>query len=130
MSGKSTLLKQMCILYGEGISMDDRKVWRTEIFNVILQSCTRTIQAMAEEDIDLEMDVYDVLDLIWPALRFREYLVPNKVPSQKIVHLERAQHEVMPQLYLRAFKLFWADSGVQLAMMKGNEYYSLVENLN
>jgi guanine nucleotide-binding protein subunit alpha, other len=35
----------------------------------------------------------------------------------------------MPQQYYQAFSSLWDDKGVQLAMLKGNEY-ALHDNLN
>lgn len=51
-SGKSTLLKQMKLIYNAGFSRTERLEWRPVVFSNIIQSFRLISSAMVELDID------------------------------------------------------------------------------
>ena len=54
-SGKSTILKQMRLIYTkDGFSKNEKEEWRVIIFNNILDGLRMTVAAMEEYGIDFE----------------------------------------------------------------------------
>lgn len=53
-SGKSTILKQMKLIYAQGFSKNEKLEWRPVIFANILQSFRLIFDAMNEFNIKLE----------------------------------------------------------------------------
>eukprot|EP00050_Salpingoeca_kvevrii_P010881 m.11122 g.11122 ORF g.11122 m.11122 type:complete len:349 (+) comp3131_c0_seq1:674-1720(+) len=74
-SGKSTLIKQMQIIYGKGFDEDDRRGFTVLVYRNILQSMKNMLDAldrfhMTLEDKSLESRAYDLLDI--PVASFSE----------------------------------------------------------
>ena len=49
-SGKSTILKQMKMIYAEGFSSQDRKQWRVVIFTNLVNAFQTILTAMEETE--------------------------------------------------------------------------------
>ncbi|TAQ88101.1 hypothetical protein B7494_g3554 [Chlorociboria aeruginascens] len=110
-SGKSTILKQMRLIYTkDGFSKNEKEEWRAIIFDNILDGLRMTIDAMEEFKIDFE---YENTTVHLPTLLQERDLRPS---------------EPIPMEYLRAFKDMWRDPGIQKAIERGNEY-ALHDNL-
>ena len=50
-SGKSTILKQMKMIYAEGFTSNDRKQWRVVIFTNLINAFQTILSAMEEQEI-------------------------------------------------------------------------------
>ncbi|KAI4615078.1 uncharacterized protein J4E87_004414 [Alternaria ethzedia] len=110
-SGKSTVLKQMRIINAGGFQSLERKTWRATIFNNLVSAFQTIYAAMQEDDIDFEDD---------DNIRYSEMV--NSAP-------DIGTEEPMPEEFHTAFNSLWADKGVQLTILKGNQY-ALHDNLN
>ncbi|KEY66085.1 hypothetical protein S7711_09205 [Stachybotrys chartarum IBT 7711] len=103
-SGKSTILKQMKLIYSQGFSKNEKLEWKPIIFNNIIQAFQTIRDAMAELDIEFDD--------------------PENEKNMAHVSVERelSLHEKLPQDYLAPIKALWQDKGVKAAIAKGNEY--------
>ncbi|KAF1815628.1 guanine nucleotide binding protein, alpha subunit [Eremomyces bilateralis CBS 781.70] len=110
-SGKSTVLKQMRVIHTGGFSRNERKQWRAVIFNNLINAFNTIFLVMEEHDEMFEDQANT------------EYM--NKIKGDP----EIGPEERMPAEYLVAFNTLWDDRGVQMAMLKGNEY-ALHDNLS
>ncbi|KZZ99046.1 G protein alpha subunit [Moelleriella libera RCEF 2490] len=109
-SGKSTILKQMKLIYSQGFNKHERLEWKPVIFNNIIQSFRTILEAMTE----LEF-AFDNAD-------------NEKYMARILVEYEISPEDKLPQEYLQPIKTLWQDSGVKQAIAKGNEY-ALHDNL-
>ncbi|PBP21447.1 G protein alpha subunit [Diplocarpon rosae] len=110
-SGKSTILKQMRLIYTkDGFTQTEKEEWRVIIFNNILDGLRMTINAMEDFGITFE---YENTSAHLPIIMQEKDLRP---------------YEPIPFEYLRAFKDMWSDSGIQKAIQRGNEF-ALHDNL-
>merc|ERR1711977_535165 len=110
-SGKSTILKQMRLIYTkDGFTKNEKEEWRVIIFNNILDGLRMTIDAMDEFGITFEFD--------------------NTTAHLPVIMQEKdlRPYEPIPVEYLRAFKDMWRDPGIQKAIERGNEF-ALHDNL-
>lgn len=109
-SGKSTILKQMKLIYANGFSKREKLEWKPVVFNNIVQSMRLIHEAMEELGIEFE----------------------KKDNEKHIAHIqvdfEVSPNEPMPDDYLEPVKELWEDTGVQHAITKGNEF-ALHDNL-
>ncbi|OCL01028.1 guanine nucleotide binding protein, alpha subunit [Cenococcum geophilum 1.58] len=110
-SGKSTVLKQMRVIHAGGFSKTERKQWRAIIFNNLVSAFQTIFGAMQEQETDFEDD---------DNIRYAELIAADP---------EIGLEESMPLDCLAAFNSLWADKGVQLAILKGNQY-ALHDNLS
>jgi guanine nucleotide-binding protein subunit alpha len=110
-SGKSTILKQMKLIYTQGFTKTERLEWRPVIFNNVVQSFRAIHEAMQEMGMDFE------------------HPENEKNMAQILVECEIGAEEKMPQSYLAPIKALWEDAQVQAAIAKGNEY-ALHDNLD
>ncbi|KAF2432719.1 guanine nucleotide binding protein, alpha subunit [Tothia fuscella] len=110
-SGKSTVLKQMRVIHAGGFNKAERKQWRVIIFNNLVNAFQIILGAMEEQRTDFE-DHDNV--------RYAEYIASDP---------DIGPNEPMPMDSMHAFTSLWADKGVQVAMLKGNEY-ALHDNLS
>lgn len=53
-SGKSTVLKQMKLIYAQGFSKSEKLEWKPVVFNNVVQSFQLILEAMNEMDIGFE----------------------------------------------------------------------------
>lgn len=53
-SGKSTVLKQMKLIYSQGFSKNERLEWKPVVFSNIVQSFKVIFEAMGDQDIAFE----------------------------------------------------------------------------
>ncbi|KAG6023124.1 G-Protein alpha subunit [Claviceps citrina] len=109
-SGKSTILKQMRLIYSQGFNKNERLEWKPVVFSNIIQSFRILFGAMTE--LQYSFDSPD----------------NEKRMAHILVELELSQEDKLPPDYLEAIKILWQDSGVQRAIAKGNEY-ALHDNL-
>ncbi|KAL2162616.1 hypothetical protein VTH06DRAFT_6452 [Thermothelomyces fergusii] len=110
-SGKSTVLKQMKLIYAQGFSKHEKMEWKPVVFTNILQSFRLISDAMNEMNIAFENPENE------------------KHMAQMMVDYEMTADEPLPEEYLEPVKRLWADAGVRKAMEKGNEY-ALHDNLD
>jgi len=110
-SGKSTILKQMRLLYADGFKRDERKSWKNIIFHNL---------------IDAFLVLFEIATAQRTALED-----PGNLDYVRLLNTERdiGPNEPIPIDYLHCFADLWSDAGIQLAMLKGNEY-ALHDNLN
>ncbi|KAH0545149.1 hypothetical protein FGG08_000761 [Glutinoglossum americanum] len=109
-SGKSTILKQMRLLYASGFSKNEREDYRCIIFSNILNAFKILVEAMEQLEIPLEN-------------RENEKYLPLIALDRDLDHGER-----FPIEYLKPLKSMWADAGLKRAVEKGNEF-ALHDNL-
>ncbi|KAH7326211.1 G protein alpha subunit [Stachybotrys elegans] len=109
-SGKSTILKQMKLIYSQGFSKNEKLEFKPIIFNNIIQAFKTINEAMIELNI--------------------EYQDPENEKHMAHVMADReiSLHEKLPFDLLAPIKSLWEDSGVKAAVAKGNEY-ALHDNL-
>ncbi|KAI9767798.1 MAG: G-Protein alpha subunit [Geoglossum simile] len=110
-SGKSTILKQMRLLYASGFSKNEREDYRCIIFSNILNAFKILVDAMDQLEIQFENEENG------------EYL--------PLIALDRGldNGEKFPIEYLKPFKSMWVDPGLRVAVEKGNEF-ALHDNLS
>ncbi|KJZ78737.1 Guanine nucleotide-binding protein alpha-2 subunit [Hirsutella minnesotensis 3608] len=109
-SGKSTILKQMKLIYSQGFNKHERLEWKLVIFSNIVQSFRAISEAMTE--MGYHFDNSD----------------NEKCMAHILVEREVGLHESLPRDYIEPIKTLWRDSGVRAVMAKGNEY-ALHDNL-
>ncbi|KAK5987524.1 Guanine nucleotide-binding protein alpha-2 subunit [Cladobotryum mycophilum] len=109
-SGKSTILKQMKLIYSQGFSKSERLDWKPVVFSNIIQSFKTIQEAMHE--LGYEFDHPD----------------NEKYMAHILVEYEISPDGRLPEDYLDPIKALWQDSGVKAAIGKGNEY-ALHDNL-
>lgn len=94
----------MRLIHTTGFTSSEREQYRQIIFSNLAISMRMMLEAMESFGIALERDANDDhIDLL-------------------IEEREIGQREPMPREFLVAFKDMWADSGVQVAVRRGNEY--------
>ncbi|KAG9243725.1 guanine nucleotide binding protein, alpha subunit [Calycina marina] len=112
-SGKSTILKQMKLIYTkDGFTKNEKEEWRVIIFNNVLDGLRMAISAMEEYDISFENE--SAAEAHVALVQQEKDLRPN---------------EAVPSAYLKAFKELWKDVGIQKVVEKGNEF-ALHDNLD
>ncbi|KAI0473280.1 G protein alpha subunit [Xylariaceae sp. FL0804] len=109
-SGKSTVLKQMKLIYAQGFSKDEKLEWKPVVFNNVIQSMRLIFEAM--EDYSIEFDQRE----------------NEKNKEMVLADVEIGPNDHLPEDYLQPIKSLWGDGGVQKAILKGNEY-ALHDNL-
>lgn len=110
-SGKSTILKQMKLIHASGFSKNDRDDYRVIIFSNLLNSFKIILEAMESYDLTFQNEENEAyVELV-------------------IMERELGRQEPFPKEYQKAFASLWADSGVQTAVHRGNEF-ALHDNLN
>jgi guanine nucleotide-binding protein subunit alpha len=106
------VLKQMRIIKAGGFGKQERQAWRATIFNNLVSAFQTIYAAMQEDDTDFEDE---------------ECIVSR--PMRRIHSWPRWTEESMPEDFLHAFNALWADKGVQITILKGNQY-ALHDNLS
>ncbi|EDQ89271.1 uncharacterized protein MONBRDRAFT_25538 [Monosiga brevicollis MX1] len=101
-SGKSTIIKQMRIIYGQGFNESDRLAYKPLVYRNIITSMKRMLDALDQlslqlADSSLEEDAYDKLDVD-----------VNTVDA------------IEP--YYPLLKKLWNDNGIQQVFQRRNEY--------
>ncbi|KAL2268705.1 hypothetical protein VTJ83DRAFT_3551 [Remersonia thermophila] len=109
-SGKSTVLKQMKLIYAQGFSKHEKMEWKPVVFTNIIQSFRTIYDAMNDLGIKFENPENE------------------KNMAQILVDYEMTAAEPLPEEYLMPVKKLWVDAGVRQAMERGNEY-ALHDNL-
>ncbi|RYP28562.1 hypothetical protein DL767_007168 [Monosporascus sp. MG133] len=109
-SGKSTVLKQMRLIYAQGFTKSEKLEWKPVVFNNVVQSMRVIFDAMNENNIEFENKDNE------------------KNQALLLVDYEISPNDSLPPEYLEPIKSLWADAGVQKATLKGNEY-ALHDNL-
>ncbi|KAH7357927.1 guanine nucleotide-binding protein alpha-2 subunit [Plectosphaerella cucumerina] len=109
-SGKSTVLKQMKLIYTQGFSKNEKMEWKPVVFNNVVHSFRTIFEAMKELHVAFE-----------------------NPENEKHMAFLQDDHEInardpLPKEYLAPVKSLWADGGVQRAIEKGNEF-ALHDNL-
>ncbi|KAI9767182.1 MAG: G-Protein alpha subunit [Geoglossum umbratile] len=110
-SGKSTILKQMKLIYASGFSGSDRDNFRCIIFSNILHSLKTVLAAMEAYSLAFELE--------------------ENEGYRGLISLDRTltPGEPLPMEYLAPLKSLWADKAVRRTVKRGNEY-ALHDNLS
>jgi guanine nucleotide-binding protein subunit alpha len=127
-SGKSTVLKQMRLIHAGGFSKNERKLWRVHIFQNLTNAFQIILDAMEEQDTEFEDDD----NYVSSSMSIYCWRDSNALQQwAQLIHSDPdiGPEDDMPYQCLHAFTSLWADKGIQLAMLKGNEY-ALHDNLN
>ncbi|RYC55606.1 hypothetical protein CHU98_g10606 [Xylaria longipes] len=103
-SGKSTVLKQMKLIYAQGFSKTEKLEWKPVVLINVIQSLRLIFDAMEDYAIEFE----------------RKENENNK--ELVLEDVEIGPNDPLPPNYLQPIKSLWADAGVQKAILKGNEY--------
>lgn len=117
----------MRIIHKGGFTKEERRQWRVIIFGNLVNAFQILFASMDEQETDFE----DEENFVRHALRPRKtsaYVSQHwaqLILSNPDIH----QNEPLPVEYLTAFNNLWQDRGIQLAMLKGNEY-ALHDNLS
>lgn len=103
-SGKSTILKQMRIIYSEGFHLDERK----EIRQVIFSNMIVAFKIIAEEMRELGQD----------------YQNSDSEEHEKVIAAaeDLGPEDQFPQKCLPSMKALWNDPSVQQTIKRGNEF--------
>ncbi|KAI4198576.1 MAG: hypothetical protein LQ346_002729 [Caloplaca aetnensis] len=103
-SGKSTILKQMRIIYSEGFHLDERK----EVRQVIFSNMIVAFKIIAEEMREIGMD----------------YMIPESHEHERVIAAAEdiGADDTFPPQCLPAMKALWKDPSVQATIKRGNEY--------
>ncbi|KAK7436673.1 hypothetical protein CaCOL14_005770 [Colletotrichum acutatum] len=130
-SGKSTVLKQMKLIYAQGFSKNEKLEWKPVVFNNIVQSFRLIQDAMTEMGIEFSNPENEASDPRKSSCR-RQSRATTSRHSKHMAHI-LVEHEInaqdpLPRDYLQPVKELWVDSGVKQAIAKGNEF-ALHDNL-
>ncbi|KAJ8129034.1 hypothetical protein O1611_g4599 [Lasiodiplodia mahajangana] len=106
-SGKSTVLKQMKLIYAQGFSKTEKLEWKPVVLINVIQSLRLIFEAMEDYSIEFELEENE---------RFPDAVVEKAWPS-----LQAADMSLLTEKQ-RPIKSLWRDAGVQKAILKGNEY--------
>ncbi|KAL9604006.1 MAG: hypothetical protein Q9219_000768 [cf. Caloplaca sp. 3 TL-2023] len=103
-SGKSTILKQMRIIYSEGFHLDERK----EVRQVIFSNMIVAFKIIAEEMREIGMD----------------YENQESHEAERVIAAAEdiGADDSFPPQCLPAMKTLWRDPSVQATIKRGNEY--------
>ncbi|KAL9631481.1 MAG: hypothetical protein Q9204_004213 [Flavoplaca sp. TL-2023a] len=103
-SGKSTILKQMRIIYSEGFHVEERK----EIRQVIFSNMVVAFKIIAEEMREIGLD----------------YEIPESHEYERVIAAAEdiGTEDPFPPQGLPAMKALWHDPSVQATIKRGNEY--------
>lgn len=110
-SGKSTILKQMRLIHSTGFRTAERIIFRNVIFQNIREAFLMMFDIMEAQKTAFEDETNQ---------RYVSFLEKER---------ELALDESLPLEYLPCYKDLWADMGIQVAILRGNEY-ALHDNLN
>ncbi|KAI0186451.1 G protein alpha subunit [Xylaria flabelliformis] len=138
-SGKSTVLKQMKLIYAQGFSKTEKLEWKPVVLINVIQSLRLIFDAMEDYAIEFEREENEVSPIqasssssssssychhcVTLCVRWRFlYDFHQKNGFLVLVDVEIGPNDPLPQNYLQPIKSLWADAGVQKAILKGNEY--------
>ncbi|UNI15378.1 G-Protein alpha subunit [Purpureocillium takamizusanense] len=110
-SGKTTILKQMRLIYSQSFSERERLWWRPIIFRNIIEAFR--IMQMVMSDFNYQFESPDSKTLMSKVLEKREI----------------GPEDQFPQDLVDPIKALWQDAGVKTAFLKGCEY-ALHDNVN
>ncbi|KAH0538465.1 G-Protein alpha subunit, partial [Glutinoglossum americanum] len=110
-SGKSTVLKQMKLIYASGFSIADRDNFRCIIFSNAISSLRMIFVAMEAHGMAFELE--------------------ENEHNRSLISLDRTitPGQPFPAEYLAPFKSLWADKAIQKTALRGNEF-ALHDNLS
>ncbi len=108
-SGKSTILRQMKLIYTNGFTDHDRKTWKPVVFNNMRTALESIISAMGPDDKAIAPENQKYIDIM--------------IDEREIAPDDRFPHE-----YLNAFRDLWMDEAVQKMALRGGEY-ALFDNV-
>ncbi|MCJ1430046.1 hypothetical protein MMC29_007961 [Sticta canariensis] len=103
-SGKSTILKQMRIIYAEGFHLEERKEVRQVIFSNMIVAFKIIAEEMRELGVEYENK--------------ESYEYERVISAAEDIGVE----ESFPIQCLTAMKALWTDEAVQSTIRRGNEY--------
>jgi guanine nucleotide-binding protein subunit alpha len=119
----------MRVIHAGGFNKNERKQWRAVIFSNLVDAFRTLILAMEEHDTDFENEENQVRFAHLSTTRSRHTNVQQRYGGLILSDPDISPEEPLPYECLHAFTSLWEDRGVQLAMLKGNEY-ALHDNLS
>ena len=120
-SGKSTILKQMRIIYSEGFRLDERK----EVRQVIFSNMIVAFKIIAEEMRELGLNYENAKSQVshFTCLRTCFQLKPKQEFERVIASAaDIGPDDTFPPQCEHAMKGLWEDPAVQKCIKRGNEY--------
>eukprot|EP00039_Didymoeca_costata_P018604 m.334168 g.334168 ORF g.334168 m.334168 type:complete len:354 (-) comp17303_c0_seq1:75-1136(-) len=102
-SGKSTLVKQMKIIHGDGYTTEELKSYKPTICDNLVCSMYAVLQAMGRLRINLGDQT-------------------NRVHVKAILSATQEMKQELPKSLADSVKSLWTDAGVQEAFSRSNEY--------
>ena len=121
-SGKSTILKQMRIIYSEGFRMDERKEVRQVIFSNMIVAFKIIAEEMRELGLEYESERSPVrFDKVHPYVEDVDRL-PKEYEAVIASAADIGPEESFPPQCEGAMKGLWHDGAVQKCIKRGNEY--------
>ncbi|KAK4089947.1 guanine nucleotide-binding protein alpha-2 subunit [Purpureocillium lilacinum] len=112
-SGKTTILKQMRLIYSRSFSDRERLWWRPIIFRNIIESFR--IMQMVMSDFNYQFESPD--SKVRPTIRCYTLLMSTILEKREVGPEDR-----FPQDLIDPIKALWQDAGVKAAFSKGCEY--------
>src|SRR3954470_8380791 len=89
-SGKSTVLKQMRLIYAQGFSKSEKEEWRAIIFNNILSAFKVIIDAMEELGVEFDVkpnNVSHIILILWLSSKSLPSMVGLIAPLYLFINL-------------------------------------------
>ncbi|KAJ3055462.1 guanine nucleotide-binding protein subunit alpha [Rhizophlyctis rosea] len=104
-SGKTTVLKQMKILHGDGFDEKERDAFRVRIYDNILDSMKALVYALETLGVQLAVP-------------------SNEVHAKRIVtHTPRVGERVLTPEIVESLQELWKDAGIQQCLQRSNEFF-------
>jgi len=102
-SGKSTLVKQMKIIHGDGYNQHERESYRPTVVDNLVHSMRAVLEAMGSLRINLGDN-------------------KNRIHVKAILEYVEFRGPALDETLAAAIRGLWADEGVQTAFARANEY--------
>jgi G-protein alpha subunit len=126
-SGKSTLFKQMKVLYGVGFTAEEIANFTLVVHHNIISAMRALVQACEDFDHEIQCYVRDCLRFIWLLSAF--FTDNGKIPFLFRVFQDELEQfrEISDQVIIdkevgAILKVLWADTGVQSAFAARNTF--------
>ena len=121
-SGKSTILKQMRIIYSEGFRLDERKEVRQVIFSNMIVAFKIIAEEMRELGLDYENEKSPVGGEMCPWSLLSRLKKTQEYERVIASAADIGPDDTFPQQCQHAMKGLWEDPAVQKCIKRGNEY--------
>lgn len=118
----------MRLIHAKGFSAQERAQWKVTIFSNLVHAFQVVFSAMEEQEVDFAQS-HNIVSTQMSNSSTTAKLTDGQRFAQLIAADPEIQEDQPMSLdCLKAFQSLWKDSGVQVAIQKGNEY-ALHDNL-